>query len=187
MGDKPVRKRTRLQGFDYSRAGAYFVTVCTKERRCMLADIVPGNTRCAEDDEESCVSLVGAGVLDGPRPRLTPYGRVAGKYMQQMSAFYDTVSVSDYVIMPNHIHFILVVEPNGPSGTPAPTATPTNAVVSRFVSTFKRFCNKEYGRNIWQPHFHDHIIRNDDDLDRHRRYIAENPLRWQEDELYTSL
>ncbi len=50
--------------------------------------------------------------------------------------------------------------------------------------TFKRFCNKKYGKNIWQRGFYDHIIRNDEDYENHLRYIQENPLRWELDELY---
>ena len=59
-----------------------------------------------------------------------------------------------------------------------------NSVPSRFVSTFKRFCNKEYGVNIWQYRSNDHIIRNRQNYDEHLRYIYENPMRWYYDELY---
>ena len=62
--------------------------------------------------------------------------------------------------------------------------TVQNSVPSRFVSTFKRFCNKEYGVNIWQYRSNDHIIRNRQDYDEHLRYIYENPIRWCYDELY---
>ena len=96
--------------------------------------------------------------------------------------------------MPNHIHLLLCVKENvcggmsekGQSGTPVPTNIErANSACSRFVSTFKRFCNKEYGGNIWQARFNDHIIRNCDDYDRHMNYIRENPIRWYCDELYT--
>lgn len=59
-----------------------------------------------------------------------------------------------------------------------------HAAVSRFVSTFKRFCNKEYGVNLWQRGFHDHVIRDRRDLEEHLAYISENPLKWQLDPLY---
>jgi len=59
-------------------------------------------------------------------------------------------------------------------------------VVSRFVSTFKRFCNKEYGVNIWQRHFNDHIIRNRQDLEEHIKYISENPMKWKTDSLFVA-
>jgi REP element-mobilizing transposase RayT len=94
------------------------------------------------------------------------------------------IDIDKYVIMPNHIHILLVLKPNesGSSRTPIPTAQ--NSIVSRLVSTFKRFCNKEYGENIWQSHFHDHIIRNQDDYDEIAKYIRDNPKRWLYDELY---
>jgi len=110
------------------------------------------------------------------------------------------LSVEKYVIMPNHIHLLLWVKENnttdngqsgtpvtdGQSGTPVPTNIErANSACSQFVSTFKRFCNKEYGENIWQARFHDHIIRNRDDYEEHVKYIYENPLRWYYDELYT--
>ena len=158
------RKNNRLAGYDYNTAGAYFLTLCTAERRCLLSRIV------------------GTGVLDGPKIELLPCGKVAEKYILQINDFYENLSVDSYVIMPNHIHILLNVNENGPSGTPVPT--PQNSVVSRFVSTFKRFCNKEYGNNIWQARFYDHIIRDQADYDAHLRYIAENPFGWQKDELY---
>ena len=161
------RKTTRLQGADYNRNQAVFLTICTKDRKCILSRIV------------------GTGVLDGPQIELTEYGRIADKYIHQLSEFYDYLSVESYVIMPNHIHIMLWikgVEMIGPSGTPVPTVQ--NSILSRFVSTFKRFCNKEYGVNLWQYRSNDHIIRNRQDYDEHLRYVYENPMRWYYDELY---
>ena len=69
---------------------------------------------------------------------------------------------------------------------PVPTNVErSNTVFSRFISTFKRFCNKECGENIWQPRANDHIIRNHEDYEEHLRYIYENPMRWYYDELYS--
>jgi REP element-mobilizing transposase RayT len=115
---------------------------------------------------------------------LTKCGQIADKYIRQLNDFYDDLSVESYVIMPNHIHIMLWVKGagNGPSRTPVPTVQ--NSVPSRFVSTFKRFCNKEYGINIWQYRSNDHIIRDRQDYEEHLRYIYENPIRWCYDELY---
>ena len=175
MDERKNRKTTRLKGADYNRNQAVFLTICTKERRCILSRIV------------------GTGVLDGPQIELTTYGQIADKYINQLNDFYDDLSVESYVIMPNHIHIMLWVKgiDNGPSRTPVtdgPSRTPVptvqNSVPSRFVSTFKRFCNKEYGTNIWQYRSNDHIIRNRQDYEEHLRYIYENPIRWYYDELY---
>ena len=137
---------------------------------------------------------VGTGVPDGPRVELLPCGKIADKYIRQLNDFYNHISVDHYVIMPNHIHILLIVngEEIGPSGTPeiGPSGTPVptvqNSTVSRFVSTFKRFCNKECGENIWQYRSNDHVIRNREDYDRHLKYIYENPMRWRYDELFTN-
>ena len=67
----------------------------------------------------------------------------------------------------------------------SPPTVKQHSYVSHFVSTFKRFCNKEYGENIWQRNFNDHIIRNREDYEEHLRYIYENPMSWYYDELYT--
>ena len=177
------RKTPRLQSFDYNRAGAYFITICTQNRRCILSRIV------------------GTGVLDCPQIKLTQYGEIADKYIKQMDSFYDHISVKSYIIMPNHIHFLLHVKSDGQSRTPVPTNAPqdgssgtcvptnitrANSTISKFISTFKRFCNKEYGENIWQARANDHIIRNRQDYEEHLRYIHENPMRWCYDELYAS-
>ena len=165
MNELPKRKHIRLSEYDYSQNGAYFITICTKDRRRLLSQI----------------STVGAGVLDRPSVKLLPHGVVADQYIRQMNDFYDWLCVDAYVIMPNHIHLLLRIE-NGRSGTPAPTKG--NALLERFVSTFKRFCNREYGENIWQRSFHDHVIRDQADYDEVYRYIENNPTQWELDELY---
>ena len=90
--------------------------------------------------------------------------------------------------MPNHIHILLFIKESGQSGTPDPTKERidrANSGLSKFISTFKRFCNKEYGKNIWQTRSNEHIIRNRQDYEEHLRYIYENPTRWYYDELYS--
>ena len=126
--------------------------------------------------------IVGDGVLDVPQNMLTDYGRIADKYINQINEFYGYISVDKYVIMPNHVHFILSIE-NAENGT-SRTPSPTNSEISKFVSTFKRFCNKEYGANIWQRSFHDHIIRNQKDYEKIWKYIDGNVLNWEKDCFY---
>ena len=157
----------RLPEYDYNTPGAYFLTICTENRKCLLSRIV------------------GTGVLDGPKIELLSYGEIAARYLNQLDAFYEYLSVESYVIMPNHIHILLCVNKTeeSPSRTPFPTLQ--NSIISAFVSTFKRFCNKEFGKNIWQARSYDHIIRNQQDFDRHLQYIYENPFGWQKDELYS--
>ena len=181
MDELKKRKAPRYQSFDYNSVGGYFITICTQNRRCILSRIVgTGVPDCPSE----------TGVLDCPQPELTRYGEIADKYIKQLNDFYEHLSVEKYVIMPNHIHFLLWVKENktdnGQSRTPVPTNVErANNACSQFVSTFKRFCNKEYGENIWQARFNDHIIRNRDDYEEHVKYIYENPMRWYYDELYT--
>ena len=167
----PQRKSPRLKGFDYNSEYAYFVTICTKDRKCLLSHIV------------------GTGVLTCPSVELTAYGEIAQKTIQEMNAFYNHISVDAFVVMPNHIHLLVRIiksaEDNGSGqvGTPVPT-TKTSAL-SSFVASFKRLCTKQYGHSIWQTRYYDHIIRDDKDYQNHLRYIDENPLKWHLDELYS--
>ena len=164
------RKANRLKDYDYNQPGAYFVTVCTKDRKCLLSKIV------------------GTGVPDGPKSVLKKHGIIADKHIKNMSNFYEDISIERYVIMPNHIHLLILITENfaplGPSRTPVPT-TRQNSKISRFISTFKRFCNKEYKENIWQMRSHDHIIRNKNDYEKIAKYIYENPLVWHYDCFFT--
>ena len=196
------RKGNRLKGFDYNSAGVYFLTVCTKERQCLLSKIsnkggesFDVTNRLPEDFN---LQSVGTDVLDGPCVELTQYGQIADKYIRQISSFYDDISVDAYVIMPNHIHILLsfkdlrTVEDVGPYGRELHILQNTGenvpaqkTVTARFISIFKRFCNKEYGENIWQSRSHDHIVRDQKDYDSRMVYICKNPMNWYYDELYS--
>ena len=114
-------------------------------------------------------------VLDVPQNILTQYGAIADKHINQMNEFYNHILVDKYVITPNHIHFILsITDLNGTSVTPSPT----NSKTPKVVSTFKRFCNKEYRENIWQRSYHDHIIRGEKDYLKIWEYIDTNVAKW---------
>ena len=161
----PNRKRNRLKNFDYSSNGAYFITICVKDRKPILSKI-----------------NVGTGVLACPKIQLSKYGIISNKYINQLSQFYDNISVDKCVIMPDHIHLLISIR-NGQSWTPVPTREnfkkdTTNSVIAKFVSTFKRFSNKEYGKNIWQSRYYDHIIRNQHDYEETWKYIDNNPTNW---------
>ena len=162
--DLVKRKPNRLENYNYSASGAYFITLCTQGRKEIL----------------SCID-VGTGVLDCPKIQLSERGMIAEKYINQLNDFYDNIAVDKYVIMPDHIHLLLnISNVDGQSGTPVPTNNNKNSTVSKFVSTFKRFCNKEYGQNIWQQRYYDHIIRNQNDYNDIWEYIDNNPKKWLE-------
>ena len=171
----PKRKPTRLKNFDYSSAGAYFVTICIRDRKRILSDII---------------KPVGVGAFDDPltpQIQLTEIGKITEKYLLS-SKNIPGVKIDRYVIMPDHIHVIIFLYPdeyasNKDGSSRAPT--PTNEMLPHIVSTFKRFCNKEIGNNIFQRGYIEHIIRDREDYETRAKYIYENPIRWYYDELYT--
>ena len=156
------RKPNRLKGFDYSTNGAYFVTICTKDKKCILGEIV------------------GDGVLDVPRIHLSVYGNIVNNRIIEMNNTYENINVEKYAILPNHMHLLIHVNNNGTSRTPSPT----NAAIPSFVSTLKRLTNKQIGENIWQRSYHDHIIRDEKDYLNIWEYINSNALKWQDDKYY---
>ena len=89
----PKRKPTRLKGYNYSTPRAYFITICTKDRKELLSEII-----------------VGTGVLDCPQNILTQYGEIANKHLVNMSDFYENIKIDKFIVMPNHIHLIVVIE-----------------------------------------------------------------------------
>lgn len=180
----PQRKYPRLGSFDYNSGGAYFVTVCTHQRRRILSKIERKQYKAYVQEAGPGPECVGGDVLVAPQTELTRYGMIVDRYINQLNDFYDNISVEKYVIMPNHIHILMMVYDDGATGTSPPTKQ--HAAVPRFVSTLKRFCSREIGASIFQRSFYDHIIRNHQDFEEIYRYIEENPAKWELDELYTN-
>lgn len=156
----PKRKAPRLQGYDYSTPGAYFVTLCTWGKRSLLSQIV------------------GEG-LAPPAVKLSRFGIVADEQIKAISSRFPTVRVDKYVIMPNHIHMLLVIEGSG-GASPSPTIP---HVVGVFKSLVTRLCG--CGPCLFQRSFHDHIIRGEEDYRKIWDYIDTNPARWESDCLYS--
>ena len=157
------RKSLRLPNYDYDRDGLYSLTLCAKEKAPLFG----------------CV-CVGGGVLDAPKVELAAYGAVVRERLEEMARVYEYISLTKYVIMPNHVHILLQV--HGPSGTPAPTRA--NQSVPAFVSALKRLRNRSCGVDLWQHGYYDHVIRNDADFLRIWNYIDTNPAEWAEDEYF---
>ena len=155
-----IRKKNRLKYWNYGRNGAYFITICTEGKKKILSKIV------------------GDGAFDVPKNILTDYGEIVDKYINSSNNI-NGISIDKYVIMPNHIHMIIIVENNETGTSRAPS--PTNSLIAHTISTFKRFVNIEIGKNILQRSFHDHIIRNEADYKNIWAYIDNNPLKWELD------
>ncbi|MBE6718321.1 MAG: transposase [Ruminococcaceae bacterium] len=157
----PKRKKNRLENYDYSSCGAYFITVCTLERKNFFW------------------KNVGA-IIDRPQNvELSLNGKIVDEAIQNITSVYPTLSLESYVVMPNHIHILLRVCADEYG---RPLVAPT---MSRVVKQLKGIVSKQIGVTIWQKSFHDHIIRNREDYEEHLRYIYENPIHWYYDELYT--
>ena len=165
----PKRVPHRLKEHDYSANGAYFITICTKNKECILSQIV------------------GGGVLDAPMTRLYGYGAVIARRIEEMNRVYGHIQTPKYVVMPNHIHLLVHIdrEETGSAAGTSRTPSPTSALIPQYVSTLKRMCNKEIGKNIWQRSYHDRVIRSDAEYDMIWEYIDTNPLRWELDCFYT--
>jgi len=154
------RKHTRLKEYDYSTVGAYFITVCSKDKVKIFCRIV------GRDDPGAPPCVV-----------LTDIGKVVDKYISSISDAYECVTVDKYVVMPNHIHLLLTIGAQRRAESSRPT-------VSRIIGAMKRLTNKETGLNLWQRSFHDHVIRDEHDYLTRWQYIDSNPIKWAEDEYY---
>lgn len=185
----------RLTGYDYSSRGWYFITICTKNRVQYFGEIVPGET------PDPGVSL-----SQSAKIQLSDIGQIADKYWNEIPVHFPHVNLDAFQIMPDHIHGIIQITtlhtPDsgvsilsgmpGQGDTTAVAETPDSGVSTRpaigiMINLFKRACTIET-RNAklkfaWQPRFHDHIIRDDDELQRIRDYIRNNPQNWMNEKL----
>ena len=169
--EKHHRRSIRLKGYDYAQPGAYFVTICTQHRACLFGAVVDGEMR------------------------LNELGRIVRDEWLKTAKLRPRVVLDEFVVMPNHVHgIIMVVDDDGGRGTlqRAPTierfgkstsdSIPT--IVRLFKSATTRRINQHRGTPgtlVWQRNYYEHIIRNEQTLNRIRRYIVENPLRWHLD------
>mgnify|MGYP003275685317 CR=1 FL=1 len=157
----PKRKLNRLSGYDYSTCGAYFITICTQNRENLFWETV-GATFGRPNDTEY----------------LSKNGYIVDAEIKKIRKIYnDTVAVDKYVIMPNHIHMIIVLQKDGGRPKVAPT-------ISCVIQQFKGSITKQIGFSPWQKLFHDHVIRNEHDYEAVWQYIDENPLKWKNDCYY---
>lgn len=158
----PIRKRNRLQWYDYSTAGMYFLTVCTLDRKALLWD------------------NVGATIGRPQEIVLSECGKIVEDAILRISQIYPSIFLENYVIMPNHIHLLVSIhQTDGGRPMVAPT-------IPRVVNQLKGATSKMVGFSIWQKSYYDHVIRNEQDYEEHMRYIEENPLKWELDTLYVN-
>lgn len=168
------RKNIRLQQYDYSAAGCYFITICTRNRENRFWRVETKTAGLPND------AVVGARIArpDCPDYSLSAYGIIADAAIRSIHDHYPAVLVENYVVMSNHIHLLLTIssDENGRA-----MRAPTISVV---VNQLKGYISKQVGEPIWQKLFHDHIIRDEADYQKHWQYIEDNPAKWSEDEYY---
>ncbi len=166
------RRSIRLKGYDYAQPGAYFITICTQHRACLFGEVVDGEMR------------------------LNDYGKIVEFTWHDLVNHISGIMLDAFVVMPNHVHGIVIITDGpgvvGAGSEPAPT-TPATAHTARhglpeIVRQFKTFSARRInalrgtpGVSVWQRNYYEHIIRNDEALERIRRYILENPARWMRD------
>ena len=163
---------TRLQGWDYRWRGWYFVTICTHNRRHILGTIV---------DNEVHLSAV---------------GRIADVELRAVSTHYENVDVDEYIVMPNHVHAIFMIDGEHcfspqkkamPAWAPkraftSPEAGSLSAIVRSYKAGVTLKCRElGFRQEIWQPRFRDHLLRGDKVISAVREYIRNNPANWPKD------
>jgi REP element-mobilizing transposase RayT len=162
------RRSIRLGGYDYSRAGAYFVTICTRNRDCLL------------------------GELAGGEMRLNEAGRIVQEEWMKSARLRPRVILDEFVVMPNHLHGIIALGDGRGTLQRAPTTErfgkPTSDSIPTIVRLFKSATTKRINEirgtpnlPVWQRNYYEHVIRNDEELTRIRKYIQDNPLKWEMD------
>ena len=156
------RRSIRLKGYDYSQPGAYFITICTQDRACLFGDVMGGEMR------------------------LNEYGHIVWRCLEEIPLHFPHAELDAFVVMPNHVHGIVILTvQNGvfgkmeQFGKPVPGSIPT--IVRSFKSATTRHINAlrgTPGAPVWQRNYYEHIIRNEESLNRIREYIVTNPMRW---------
>jgi REP element-mobilizing transposase RayT len=175
--DRYRRRPIRLKGYDYSQA-VYFVTICTQDRECLFGDVVDGEMR------------------------VNDAGCMIQKWWHESSEKFKTIKLDEFVIMPNHFHGIIVIVGAALSGRPGINAHPAKTgqphrvapTLGDIIDWFKTMTTNEYIRNVrqndwppfyvklWRRNYYEHIIRDEEEMNRIREYIIENPAKWAGDE-----
>ena len=179
----PERKNIRLKEYDYSQAGAYFITICVQNRKCLFGHIV------------------------NQEMQLNDAGKMIDKWWNELQNKFTNIQLDQYVIMPNHFHGIVFINnvPDVSVGADLRVCPQNNletgahagAPLQTIIQWFKTMTTNDYIRHVkndrwqsfdkklWQRNYYEHVIRNDVSLNEIRDYIINNPLNWEKDSLYS--
>ncbi len=179
---KQHRQSIRLRQYDYSWPGAYFVTICVREKDCVLGEIVNGEMRLSE------------------------WGQIVHEFWDTLPAHFQNIAIDCRVTMPNHNHAIINIRHDRRGAVAAPSVaapnisetgeetSPLRLTLGQIVAYYKYQTTKRLnelrgtpGVPFWQRNYWEHVIRDEMDLNRIQQYIENNPLRWREDQLNPSV
>ena len=156
------RRSIRLRDYDYSRPGAYFVTICTKGHVNIFGDIVGGEIK------------------------LNELGKIVLQCLYDLPSHYSHVKLDEFIVMPNHIHGIFILV--GVGFKPAPTIDKKRHGLSEVIRAFKTFSSRKInklhktsGTSVWQRNYYERVVRDEDELNKIRQYISDNPIKWELD------
>lgn len=170
MSELPRRKNIRLKNHDYSQNGFYFITICTKDKKCIFGQIVG-----AIHESPQNVHM-----------ELNENGIIVKSMIEVLPNRFPDIYIDNYIIMPNHIHMIAVISREGAiRESPVPKRSLLSQVIGYFkMNTSKQIHSINEDIDVWQRNYHDHIIRNEPKYQKIYEYIETNPLKWEMDKYY---
>lgn len=160
------RRSIRLKNYDYTQEGAYFITICTKNKQCIFGEIEQGEIK------------------------LNVLGTIAYECWQEIPQHFPHVKLDSFVIMPNHVHGILWIDrlihsDREPREYGKMVAGSIPCVIRSYKSAVTKkinhICDHKGTSSVWQRNFYEHIHRSEESLEVVRRYIISNPLNWDDD------
>lgn len=162
--DLVKRRHPRLKHYDYSQNGCYFVTICTKDKACILCKIGAG-----QDVE------------------MSDLGQIVDLHIKGLTSHYSDIDIPKYVIMPNHIHLLIFKKfaESGGMSSLAERGVSSSPTLQTIIRSFKTYITRKIGFSIWQDSYYEHIVRNEEDYLRIWQYLDDNPVKWAEDKYYT--
>jgi putative transposase len=153
------RRSIRLQGYDYSQAGAYFITICTQNRECMFGEIVGG------------------------KMALNHAGNMIQTVWDEIPIHYAGIEIDEFVAMPNHIHGIIIIVDTVGLSLGDMVHRFKTMTTKRYADGVKQNGWAPFPGRLWQRNYWEHIVRNEMELNRIREYIHTNPTQWESDRL----
>src|SRR5713226_6639947 len=150
------RRSIRLQGYDYSQVGAYFVTVCVQNRKCLLGDILKDEMR------------------------LNDAGRMVERWWVELGNKFPSFELDEYVVMPNHFHGIIIIVGADLCVRPIPEIVQwfKTMTTNEYIRSVKSLGWIPFNARLWQRNYYERVIRNEEEMCRIRQYIADNPAQW---------